>query len=59
MNNNESCQLCGKPAIGMQILGCCSYIVCEKHAEKILLSMKPGEKSEYGSCYFWRYQKEG
>jgi len=55
MTSNDLCHVCGKPAIGMQIFGCCPSTVCEDHAEKILLSMKPGEKSEYGACFFWRY----
>jgi hypothetical protein len=54
-NADSICQVCGKPAIGMQIFGCCSSTVCEDHAEKTLLIMEPGERSEYGACYFWRY----
>lgn len=59
MSSNTICQICGKPAIGMQILGCCEVIVCEDHAEQVLADMKPGEKKEYGACYFWRYQMTG
>jgi len=53
--DNSHCQVCGKPAIGMQILGCCQSVVCSEHAEKILVSMVPGERQEWGSCYFWRF----
>ncbi|PWR74388.1 hypothetical protein [Methanospirillum lacunae] len=58
IQENTFCQVCGKPAIGMQILGCCQSVVCSNHAEKTLISMMPGEKQEWGSCYFWRF-KEG
>lgn len=56
-NENPSgiCQVCTKPAIGMQILGCCAVIVCEDHADPTLLGMQPGERFECGACYYVRY----
>ena len=30
--DETTCQVCGKPAIGMEILGCCKCVVCEEHA---------------------------
>jgi len=51
----EICQVCGKIAIGMQILGCCTLIVCEEHADKILKDMLSGETLEFGVCYYVRY----
>ena len=64
MNENKSpfssdhttiCQVCKKPAIGMQILGCCEVIVCEEHADPTLRGMQPGERFECGACYYVRY----
>ncbi|EHQ36368.1 hypothetical protein [Methanoplanus limicola] len=53
--NESRCEFCGKDAIGIQILGCCKQVVCEEHAEKILKEMKPGERKEWGACYYVRY----
>ena len=53
-----TCDFCKKKAIGMQILGCCKQEVCEDHAEQMLLVMKPGERKDWGACYYVRYQKE-
>jgi len=55
MADESRCQICGSPAIGMEILGCCSVILCATHADKTLLSLHPGEKKEFGACYYWRY----
>jgi hypothetical protein len=30
------CQICGKPAIGLEILGCCKAVVCFDHASPTL-----------------------
>ncbi|MDD1709409.1 MAG: hypothetical protein LUQ37_00700 [Methanoregulaceae archaeon] len=49
------CDVCGKEAIGMQILGCCGSTVCEEHAEQQLRALNPGEKKEWGVCYFYRF----
>ncbi|NLL11294.1 MAG: hypothetical protein GX268_10500 [Methanomicrobiales archaeon] len=55
MTDNSVCCVCGKPAIGMQFLGCCASAVCEDHAERNMLSLKPGETKKSGSCTFVRY----
>ncbi|PWR69595.1 hypothetical protein DLD82_17510 [Methanospirillum stamsii] len=47
--------VCGKPAIGIQFLGCCASAVCEDHAERYILSLAPGERLKSGSCTFVRY----
>ncbi|HDQ07751.1 MAG TPA: hypothetical protein ENN44_03085 [Methanoculleus sp.] len=52
------CEFCGEPAIGVQILGCCKQEVCHRHAEQLLRDMKPGERKEWGVCYFVRYDEE-
>jgi len=52
----KTCDVCGKEAIGIQILGCCSSSVCEEHALAPMRDMKPGEKKEWGGCFFWRYE---
>jgi len=49
------CSLCGKEAIGLQILGCCTYLVCEEHADPMLRKLKPGEIREWGICCFQRF----
>ncbi|KQC03024.1 MAG: hypothetical protein APR53_06210 [Methanoculleus sp. SDB] len=59
MEKQEKCQICGKPAIGIQILGCCSQVVCAEHADPVMAGMKPGEKKEWGACYFSRYADRG
>lgn len=55
---NSRCDFCAKAAIGMQILGCVTQNVCEDHAEKMLAEMKPGERKDWGECYFVRYGGE-
>ena len=52
----RTCDVCGKDAIGIQILGCCGSTVCEEHAADMLKDMKPGEKKEWGACFFYRYE---
>jgi len=54
----KTCDVCGKEAVGMQILGCCASTVCEEHAEYQLRDMKPGEQKEWGVCYFFRFPDE-
>lgn len=49
------CDVCGKEAIGMQIMGCCTSTVCEEHAEPMLRGLKPGELKEWGICCFLRF----
>ena len=53
--DKPKCDFCEKRAIGMQILGCVTQHVCEDHAEEILVEMKPGERKEWGVCYYVRY----
>ncbi|QVV88299.1 hypothetical protein KHC33_13330 [Methanospirillum sp. J.3.6.1-F.2.7.3] len=55
MTDNMTCCVCGKPAIGMQFLGCCASAVCEDHAERFLLALVPGETMKSGTCTFVRY----
>jgi hypothetical protein len=50
-----SCSVCGKEAIGMQIMECCTTFVCEEHAEQMLRDLKPGEIKEWGVCCFKRF----
>ena len=52
------CDICGKEAMGIKCLGCCSTTVCDEHAESMLRAMKPGEKKEWGICYFHRFPIE-
>ena len=52
----KTCDVCGRKAIGIQVLGCCGSVVCEVHAEDRLKHMSPGEKIEWGSCFFYRYE---
>jgi hypothetical protein len=52
----QACSVCGKDAIGMQIMGCCTAIVCEEHAEPMLRELKPGELKEWGICCFLRFR---
>jgi hypothetical protein len=51
----EVCSICGRTAIGCQVMGCCATNVCEVHAYPELLSMKPGETKNWGGCYFVRF----
>ncbi|NYT06145.1 MAG: hypothetical protein GKC04_07235 [Methanomicrobiales archaeon] len=59
MKREEICQICGKPAIGYQILVCCVEYVCADHAHPQLLALEPGEKREWGALYFVRYPEPG
>ena len=52
-----TCDVCGKEAIGMQIMGCCTSVVCEEHADAMLRGLKPGEIKEWGICCFQRFGK--
>lgn len=56
--HNQRCDFCVKKAIGMQILGCVPQNVCEDHAEKMLVEMKPGERKNWGICYYVRYGED-
>ena len=51
----KNCDICGREAIGMQILACCCSTVCSEHAEPMLRELAPGEKKEWGVCYYWRF----
>ena len=51
----QVCSVCGKAAIGLQIMGCCHSVVCEEHAEPMLRQLKPGELKEWGVCCFLRF----
>jgi len=53
--DETTCQICGKPAIGLEILGCCKAVVCEEHASIFLLNLRTGERLEAGACYYVRY----
>jgi len=55
-HSGKRCDVCGRDAIGVQILGCCGSTVCEEHADAQLKSLKPGEKKEWGACFFYRYE---
>jgi hypothetical protein len=50
----KRCAICGRPAIGTQIFGCCGWDVCEEHADPKLRTLKPGEHAASGTCYFAR-----
>lgn len=52
------CDVCGREAIGMQILGCCASTVCDEHAEQQLRGLSPGEKLQWGVCYFVRFPED-
>jgi hypothetical protein len=54
----KTCDVCGKEAIGIQCLGCCASTVCGEHAEQMLRELKPGEKKEWGVCYYYRFEEE-
>lgn len=49
------CAVCGAPAIGIQVMGCCAAAVCAAHAHPTLLALAPGESRAEGDCYFRRY----
>ncbi|NLV26371.1 MAG: hypothetical protein GXY48_04285 [Methanomicrobiales archaeon] len=53
--NEKFCQICGKPAIGIEILGCCKQVVCEDHASSFLKNLSPGEHLNAEACYYVRY----
>ncbi|MCQ8894495.1 MAG: hypothetical protein NQU46_07705 [Methanolinea sp.] len=52
---DKRCDICGAHAIGIQVMGCCGFLVCEEHADPQLKSLSPGEKREWGACYFYRF----
>ncbi|MDI9632881.1 MAG: hypothetical protein QFX32_02350 [Methanolinea sp.] len=54
-DEREKCDLCGRPAIGLQVMGCCGYRVCEDHADPRLRDLEPGGRLEWGGCYFMRF----
>jgi hypothetical protein len=54
----RTCTVCGKEAIGMQILECCTSLVCEEHADPMLRDLKPGELKEWGVCCFLRFRDD-
>ncbi|OPY44390.1 MAG: hypothetical protein A4E42_01035 [Methanoregulaceae archaeon PtaU1.Bin222] len=54
-DRKQTCDVCGREAIGIQSLGCCASTVCEEHADPQMRSMKPGEKKEWGICFFHRF----
>ncbi len=55
VETTEKCDVCGRVAIGIQVMGCCASKVCEDHADPHLKALKPGEKLEWGACFFSRY----
>ena len=54
----RTCSVCGKEAIGLQIMGCCTALVCGEHAEPMLRELKPGEIREWGICCFQRFGED-
>jgi hypothetical protein len=54
-DREKRCAVCGAPAIGTQVMGCCAAEVCAAHAHPSLLALAPGESRAEGDCYFWRY----
>jgi hypothetical protein len=50
----KTCSICGGPAIGTQIFGCCAWDVCAEHADPRLRALKPGERFAGGDCYLVR-----
>jgi hypothetical protein len=50
------CEICGREAIGLQSLGCCTAIVCEEHAEPALRDARPGETIVGEACVFRRFE---
>lgn len=54
--NENICQVCGKTAVGIEILGCCKQVVCEEHASPFLKKLKPGERLQVEACYYFRYE---
>ncbi len=52
----RTCDVCGKDAIGIQCLGCCAATVCLEHAESALRELKPGERKEWGACFYLRFE---
>ena len=55
MPEKPKCEFCEKDAIGIQSLGSCVSCVCEDHADRSLLTLKPGEKQAYDYCYLERF----
>ena len=55
----HTCAECGKKAIGIQAIGCCTAYVCEEHAHSILRNLKTGEKYSTTECYFERFGEAG
>jgi hypothetical protein len=55
MAEKMKCEYCEKDAIGYQGFGCCCAYVCLDHADRFVLSLKPGEKLTSGECYFERF----
>ncbi|MCQ1537645.1 hypothetical protein FTO68_01380 [Methanocalculus taiwanensis] len=49
------CTICGEKAVGCQVYGCSGSYVCLLHADAHLLNLKPGERKEWGACYFLRF----
>jgi hypothetical protein len=49
------CEVCGREAIGLQSLGCCTAIVCEEHAERALRDARPGETIVGEACVYRRF----
>jgi hypothetical protein len=54
----RTCDVCGKEAIGLQIMGCCTSVVCEEHAEPMLRELQPGGIREWGICCFQKFGDE-
>jgi hypothetical protein len=54
----RTCEVCGREAIGLQIMGCCTSVVCEEHAEPMLRGFQPGEIREWGICCFQRFDDQ-
>jgi len=57
-DRETKCAVCGNPAIGTQVMGCCAAEVCAAHAHPTLLDLKPGESRAEGDCYFRGYSEK-
>lgn len=56
---HEVCEVCGRPAIGMQSLGCCASTVCTEHAAPALRDARPGEMIVTECCVYHRFGQNG
>ncbi|WP_321506305.1 hypothetical protein [uncultured Methanoregula sp.] len=55
MAERAKCEYCVKDAIGFQSIESDFAYVCQDHADRLLLALKPGEKTIYGVCVLERF----